>query len=94
MLGVGKISLDGTKIKANASVNQSKNADALDKEIDKILKESIEIDKAEDEMYGDSTPYEMPKELVDKTKRLEKIKVAKKKLEEEKLEKINVTDTP
>jgi transposase len=92
MLGVGKISLDGTKIKANASVKQSKNADALDKEIDKILKESIEIDKAEDEMYGDSTPYEMPKELVDKTKRLEKIKAAKKKLEEEKLEKINVTD--
>ncbi len=92
MLGVGKISLDGTKIKANASVKQSKNADALDKEIDKILKESIEIDKAEDEMYGDSTPYQMPKELADKTKRLEKIKAAKKKLEEEKLEKINITD--
>ena len=92
MLGVGKISLDGTKVKANASVKQSKTADALDKEIDKILKESIEIDKAEDEMYGDSTPYQMPKELVDKTKRLEKIKAAKKKLEEEKLEKINVTD--
>jgi transposase len=92
MLGAGKISLDGTKIKANASVKQSKDADALDKEIDKILRESIEIDKAEDEMYGDSTPYQMPKELVIKTKRLEKIKAAKKKLEEEKLDKINVTD--
>lgn len=92
MLGAGKISLDGTKIKANASVKQSKNADALDKEIDKILKESIEIDKAEDEMYGDSTPYQMPKELVNKAKRLEKIIAAKKKLEDEKLEKINVTD--
>src|SRR5659263_257281 len=92
MLGVGKISLDGTKVKANASVKQSKTADALEKEIEKILNESIEIDKAEDEMYGDSTPYQMPKELVDKTKRLEKIKAAKKKLEEEKLEKINVTD--
>jgi transposase len=92
MLGVGKISLDGTKVKANASVKQSKTADALEKEIEKILKESIEIDKAEDEMYGDSTPYQMPKELVDKTKRLEKIKAAKKKLEEEKLKKINVTD--
>lgn len=92
MLGVGKISLDGSKVKANASIKQSKTADALDKEIDKILKESIEIDKAEDEMYGDSTPYQMPKELVDKTKRLEKIQAAKKKLEEENLEKINVTD--
>ena len=34
----------------------------------------------------------MPKELTDKTKRLEKIQAAKKKLEEEKLTKINVTD--
>jgi hypothetical protein len=52
MLGVGKISLDGTKIKAKASVKQSKTADALEKEINKILEESIEIDKAEDEMYA------------------------------------------
>jgi transposase len=99
MLGAGKVSIDGTKIKANASVRQSKDADALNKEINKIrkeidniLNESIEIDKEEDEKYGDSTPYEMPKELVNKTKRLEKIEAAKKKLEEEELTKINVTD--
>ncbi len=99
MLGNGKVSIDGTKIKANASVRQSKNEKALDKdiakirkEIDKILDESIEIDEEEDEKYGDSTPYEMPKELVNKTKRLEKIEAAKKKLEEENLTKINVTD--
>jgi len=99
MLGAGKVSIDGTKVKANASVRQSKDAKALDKEIakirkeiDEILNESIEIDKEEDEKYGNSTPYEMPKELVNKTKRLEKIKAAKKKLEEEKLTKINVTD--
>jgi len=52
---------------------------AGDKEIDRIFKESIEIDKAEDEMYGDSTPYPMPKEFVNKAKRLEKIIAAKKK---------------
>ena len=92
MLGAGKVSLDGTKVKANASVRQSKDAKALDKEIAKILDESIEIDKEEDEKYGDSTPYEMPKELVNKTKRLEKIQAVKKKLDEEKLTKINVTD--
>jgi len=99
MLGDGKVSLDGTKVKANASVRQSKDEKALDKEIakireeiDKILDESIRIDKEEDEKYGDSTPYEMPKELVNKTKRLEKIEAAKKKLEEENLTKINVTD--
>ncbi len=51
------ISIDGTKVKANASPRQSKSSDALKKEIDKILKESIETDKYEDEIYGDSTPY-------------------------------------
>ncbi len=86
------ISIDGTKVKANASSKQSKNSDAIEKEIDKILRESIETDEREDEMYGDSTPYKMPEELVDKKYRLEKIKAAKKKMDEEKLKKINITD--
>lgn len=86
------ISIDGTKVKANASPKQSKSLKYLDKEIDKILRESIEVDKNEDEIYGDSTPYQVPKELANKTKRLEKIKVAKKKLVEEDLKKVNITD--
>ena len=91
MIG-SSISIDGTKVKANASSRQSKSSDAIEKEIDKILKESIETDKYEDEIYGDSTPYQIPEELVDKKKRLEKIKIAKKKLDEEKLKKVNITD--
>ena len=91
MIG-SSISIDGTKVKANASPRQSKSSDALKKEIDKILKESIEVDKQEDEIYGDSTPYQVPEELVNKQKRLEKIKAAMKKLDEEKLKKVNITD--
>jgi hypothetical protein len=45
---------------------------AGDKEIDRIFKESIEIDKAEDEMYSDLTLYQMLKELVNKAKRFGK----------------------
>jgi transposase len=91
MIG-SSISIDGTKVKANASSRQSKSLDALEKEINKILKESIETDKYEDGIYGDSTPYQIPEELVDKKNRLEKIKTAKKKLDEEKLKKVNITD--
>ena len=87
------ISIDGTKVKANASPKQSKSSDAIKKEIDKILRESIETDEREDEIYGDSTPYKMPEELVDKKYRFEKIKAAKKKMDEEKLKKVNITDT-
>ncbi len=86
------ISIDGTKVKANASPRQSKSSKAIKKEIGKILRESIEIDKYEDEIYGDSTPYQIPEELVDKKKRLEKIKAAQKKLDEEKLKKVNIID--
>jgi transposase len=86
------ISIDGTKVKANASPRQSKSSDAIEKEIDKILRESIETDELEDEIYGDTTPYRMPEELVDKKYRLEKIKAAKKKMDEEKLKKVNITD--
>jgi transposase len=45
------ISIDGTKVKANASLRQSKSSDAIEKEIDKILRESIETDKCEDEIW-------------------------------------------
>jgi transposase len=86
------VSIDGTKVKANASSRQSKSSDAIEKEIDKILRESIEIDELEDEIYGDSTPYRIPEKLVDKKYRLEKIKAAKKKLDEEKIKKVNITD--
>ena len=86
------ISIDGTNVKANTSPRQSKSSDALEKEIDNILKESIETDKYEDEIYGDSTPYQIPEELVNRKKRLEKIKAAKKKLDEEKLKKVNITE--
>ena len=86
------ISIDGTKVKASASSRQSKSSDAIEKEIDKILRESIETDQREDEIYGDSTPYRMPEKLVDKKFRLEKIKAAKKKMDEEKLKKVNITD--
>ena len=60
--------------------------DAIEKEIDKILRESIETDEREDEIYGDSTPYRHALEkLVDKKYRLEKIKADKKKMDEERL---------
>jgi transposase len=86
------ISIDGTKVKASASPRQSKSSDAIEKEIDKILRESIETDEREDEIYGNSTPYRMPEKLVDKKYRLEKIKAAKKKMDDEKLKKVNITD--
>jgi transposase len=86
------ISLDGTKVKANASPRKSKTPDAIEKAIEKILKESIEHDKMEDELYGDSTPYKVPEELADPKKRKKILEEALKKAEQKKIQKINLTD--
>lgn len=73
MVSVGRIAIDGTKIKGNASYTQTKDMKDIDKElkeidrqIEKILKESEAVDKQEDEQYGDSSPYEVDEALRDK----------------------------
>ncbi len=56
LVDLNLICIDGTTIKANASkksiVNKEK-LDLLDKAIEKMIQEDIELDKLEEEMYGD-----------------------------------------
>ena len=99
MVGLGHVAFDGTKLKANAASRQTKDKEGLDKEIERIKEEmkkmveaSAKIDELEDKIYGDSDGSEMPKELKKKENRLKKLLEARELLEQEKLEKINVTD--
>jgi transposase len=84
MVRLGHISIDGTKIKANASKNKSLKKDEL-KFLDKIIKteiqKGIEADELDDEIYGeDKDGYELPDDI----KMNENIrKYLKKKLDEE-----------
>lgn len=55
LIGLSFISLDGSKIKAYASKKRYFNKialDKLDKSIDKIIKEDIELDELEGELFG------------------------------------------
>lgn len=86
-----KISIDGTKVRANAASKKSKDEDGLnkllskiDKKIDNILEEAEEIDREEDEKYGDRRGDELPKELKKLKTRKKKIKEAIKELSEKK----------
>ena len=100
MVGLGHVSFDGTKLKANASIKQTKDKKALRKEmrrvkekIKKLLKRAEEVDETEDAMYGpDNNGGGIPDEIKDKEYRLKKLQEAKKELEKEKLKKVNVTD--
>jgi len=100
MINFGHISIDGSKIKANASKQQNYIKDdilqfesRIEEEIKEIISGAEKTDIEEDKQYGkEKRGDEIPEELTDKHKLLEKIKQAKKEIEEEKLKRINLTD--
>src|SRR5277367_1937120 len=60
LVSVGVITIDGTKIKANASMDQNRSYSGLVKE---ILREAEEVDRREDELYGKDRGDELPEQL-------------------------------
>lgn len=90
-LKLGLVATDGTKMKANASLQKNKNRAAIEKEEDelhekvkKILKEAQTIDEEEDRTYGpDKRGDELPEEWRSSKGRVGRLKEAKRQLDEE-----------
>lgn len=90
LLSVGRLSLDGTKVKANASRHKAMSYDRmsseeerLQKEIDELLASAQAADETEDTEHGqDKRGDELPDELARREQRLEKIREAKAALEQ------------
>ena len=101
LVGLGHISLDSTVIKANANRKKFRDKEELAEEehlirkrMQELLNTAQVIDDEEDKIFGaDRRGDELPEELRDPKVRLEKIREAKKKLEEESLKEINLTDS-
>jgi transposase len=89
LVSVGVITIDGTKIKANASMDQNRSYSALVKE---ILREAEEIDRREDELYGDRRGDELPESLRNPETRRQALADAKRRLAERKGRKIDDED--
>jgi transposase len=89
LVKLGHISLDGTKIKANASKHKAmsykrmKEEEArLEAEIKEMLQKAVAVDEEEDRWYGkDKRGDELPKELAFRESRLRKIREAREALE-------------
>jgi len=100
LVGLGHISLDSTVIKANAYREKSCDREklileerALQKKIKELLDEASSTDEKEDETFGiNSRGDEIPEELRSQEKRLEKLREAHARLEEESLKEVNLTD--
>jgi hypothetical protein len=94
MIKLGHISIDGSKFKANAADRRTYDQKRVDKEIKSILDKAEQVDRQEDALYGpDNTGDELPDEIRDRKKRLEKLKQIQKKLTEQDNKKVNATDS-
>jgi transposase len=81
LVSVGVITIDGTKIKANASMDQNRGYSELVKQ---ILREAEETDRREDELYGDRRGDELPEALRTAEGRKAALADAKRRLAERK----------
>ncbi len=87
LVKVGKVNLDGTKMKANASLAANRSEKALAEEIERMLAEAEAKDAAEDEAFGkDKRGDELPENLRTREGRLARLREAKERLERERLE--------
>lgn len=91
MVKLGHVSLDGTKMKANASKHKAmsygrmqQEEKRLEQEIRHLLDDARKTDKAEDAKYGKGKRGdELPEELARRETRLKKIQEAKAALEQQ-----------
>ena len=80
LVSVGTIALDGTRILANAADSANRSYSQLATE---ILEEAARVDAEEDERFGDRRGDELPPELADPTTRRQRLREAKRRLDEE-----------
>jgi transposase len=86
---LGRVSLDGTKLKANASKHKAmsygrmkEKQQQLRDEVKQLLEQAKTADETEDRQYGGQRGDELPEELRRRETRLAKIKLAKKVVEQ------------
>jgi len=86
---LGRVSLDGTKVKANASKHKAmsygrmnEKQQQLREEVKQLLEQAAAADEQEDRQYGNKRGDELPEELQRRETRLAKIKEAKKVVEQ------------
>src|ERR1700733_3653582 len=91
---LGRVSLDGTKVKANASKHKAmsygrmqEKQQQLKQEVQQMLEQAEAADQEEDRQYGSKRGDELPEELRRRETRLAKIKMAKKVVEQRAREK-------
>ena len=89
VMRLGHLSIDGTKVKANASKHKAMSygrmepaLDKLDAQIDELLKDAERIDAEESRRHGRGRGDELPASLADPKARAQQLRAAKARLAE------------
>jgi len=89
LVKLGRIALDGSKFKANASKHKAMSYERmreeekrLHEEIHGLIEQAQAVDAAEQRQYGNEDGYSLPDALVRREQRLKTIEAAKGRLEE------------
>jgi transposase len=80
LASVGVVSIDGTKMSANASMNANRDYMQIARA---ILREAAEIDQREDELYGPDRGDELPEQLRTREGRQRALREAKERVQRE-----------
>jgi transposase len=81
LVSVGVIAIDGTKVKANASMDSNRGYRQI---VTEILREAEDTDRREDELFGDARGDELPERLRTAEGRKQALADAKRRLAERK----------
>jgi transposase len=91
MVKMGHVSIDGSKVKANASKHKAMSYKRMEEkerelleQVKELLERADEVDEREDELYGKGKrEWEMPEELLDRETRLKRIREIKAEMDAE-----------
>jgi transposase len=82
LIRLGLVALDGTKVKANASLDANRTASTIGEQIDRVLAEAEATDAREDRQFGPkASGPAMPGDLKLRGERLARLKACQEKLQ-------------
>src|SRR5919112_6863 len=81
LIRLGLVVLDGTKVKANASLEANRSAATIDQQVARMVAEAESTDRREDRLFGPDGRETLPKALARREDRLARLRVCQAKLE-------------
>jgi transposase len=84
LVKLGRVALDGRKVRGNAALERNRRREQLEKEVARILNEAERRDEKEDAQHGlELRGDELPSEVRERDERLERIEAALERLKRE-----------